>query len=547
MTGKGLLIFVGILLLGGLPHLASAAYHHMGESDAPKFQGAYPGAAGTKLDTCTLCHSGGTDSIKGKRTTFGSCQWCHYRYGYDGKGDKGATLNPFGREYRDAGRSSAALKAIENRDSDGDGYSNIREIHSIRYPGDAKDDPSKSVAPFRIFTREQLRSMPRHSQFLLMNASKDGDYYAEYSGVTMEYLLGKAGIAPSATKITVYSPDGYSQGHPIEADNSADPYVNGTYPAAPYYYAVEADKGKTPYGWCDYSSPGAAGRKGGDPINTHNGLRLLLALRIDGRDLVPGSLGPGNRLAKNSEGPYRVIAPQKIVSPPDQPSNNPRRGTIWPYDFNLDHNAGTSTKCATIIKVEPLPAGTTDIDIMEAGWGYIDQGKVIIYGNLRGPKLISPKNQAVGVPWKPTVLSWENSPGVKDEDIVSYRLDYTSEDPSRGHWKSVMVSKGTKSGGRSGIPGAGAALFGVCGLIAMGRGRNVRRLVPFLLVGALVAAALAAHGSSSGASGSGMQATVAHSGSISLTPGTTYWWRVTDVDVNGGSTTSEIFSFSTAN
>jgi hypothetical protein len=536
-----------VLFIAGLPNLARGAYHHMGESDAPKVQKAYPGAAGTKLDTCTLCHSGGTESIRGKNTTFGSCQWCHYRYGYDGKGDKSATLNTYGREYRAAGRSMAALKSIEGRDSDGDGYSNIDEIRSIRYPGDAKDDPSKAVAPFRIFTREQLRSMPRHSQFLLMNASKDGDYYAEYSGVIMEYLLGRAGIAPSATKITVYSPDGYSQGHPIVADNSGDPYVNGAYPAAPYYYAVETDKAKTSYGWCDYSSPGTAGRRNGDTISTQNGLRLLLALRIDGRDLVPGTLGSGNRLAKNSEGPYRVIAPQKTVSPPDQPSNNPNRGKIWPYDFNLDHNAGTSTKSATIIKVEPLPAGTTDIDIMEAGWGYIDQGKVVIYGNLQGPRPVSPENHAVDVSRNPTAFSWEKSPGVEAEDIVSYRLDYTSGDPSRGKWKSVVISRGTTSSARSGFPGAGAAFFGVCGLAAMVRGRRSRRLASFLLVGALVAAALASYGSAKGESAGHGKMPVAKTASVALDSGTTYWWRVTDVDKNGGSTTSEIFSFRTGN
>jgi hypothetical protein len=538
-----------LLLAGGLPNFASAAYHHMGESDAPKFLKLYPDAAGTKLDTCTLCHSGGTDRIKGKNTAFGSCQWCHYRYGYDGKGDKSATLNSYGREYRNAGRSTAALKAIQARDSDSDGYSNIDEIRSIRYPGDAKDDPSKTVASFRIFTREQLRSMPQHSQFLLMNASKDGDYYAEYSGVLMEYLLGKAGIAPSASRITVYSPDGYSQGHPMEADNSGDPPVKGAYPTAPYYYAVEADKSKTSYGWCDYSSSGTAGRKNGALLTTQNGLRLLLALRIDDRNLVPGTLGASNRLTKNSEGPYRVIAPQQIASPPDQPSTNPNRGTIWPYDFNLDHNAGTSTKCATIIKVEPLPTGTTDIDVLEAGWGYIDQGKVIIYGNLQGPRPVSPENRAVDVVWKPAVFSWEKSPGVEAQDIVSYRLDYTSEDPSRGQWKSVVIPMGTTNSGRSGFPGAGLTFFGVCGLAALTRVRSSRWFASFLLVGALVAVALASYGSATGTSGSRTPSPVsgARSISVGLEAGTTYWWRVVDVDRNGGSATSEIFSFTTGN
>jgi hypothetical protein len=34
--------------------------------------------------------------------------------------------------------------------------------------------------------------------------------------------------------------------------------------------------------------------------------------------------------------------------------------------------------------VEPLPEGTTDIDILEAGWNYVDQGKIIVYGAING-------------------------------------------------------------------------------------------------------------------------------------------------------------------
>jgi hypothetical protein len=38
----------------------------------------------------------------------------------------------------------------------------------------------------------------------------------------------------------------------------------------------------------------------------------------------------------------------------------------------------------TIVRVEPLPAGTTDIDLLEAGWAYVDQEKIIIYGAIDG-------------------------------------------------------------------------------------------------------------------------------------------------------------------
>jgi hypothetical protein len=266
-----------------------------------------------------------------------------------------------------------------------DGYSNLGEITAIRYPGDNKDDPTKVAAPFRVFEKVQLEAMPQHSQFMLMNTTKSGDYYTEYSGVVMEDLLKAAGIRSDATKITAYAPDGYSISHPLADDpsnagTSYAPYVNGTYPQASYYYNEVADKAKG--GWCDYTSPGNVGRSDGDPIDVEGSLRMLLALRADGADLVPGFLDSTNKLASGTEGPFRTVTPQKFVGPPDQPSNKSNPSLIWPYDPAGDHNAGFSSKSATIIKVEPLPQGTTDIDVMEAGWNYVDSGKIVVYGDI---------------------------------------------------------------------------------------------------------------------------------------------------------------------
>ena len=435
------LIFMALLLLFCCsPGISSAGYHHMGESDTPKFLQAYPEKAGTKLDNCVLCHRGGSYSqANGKKVELGSCQWCHHTFGYDGKGEINATLNHFGKEYRANGRNVAAFRAIESHDSDGDSYSNFKEIVAVRYPGDPKDDLAKVVAPYRIFTRKQLQSMPQHSQLLLMNTAKAVDSYAEFSGVAVEHLLGKAGMDPSATKITVYSPDGYAQGHPLESDSSSDPFVKGMYPAATYYYNTVADKDKTPEGWCDYRSPSIKGLRHGAAIHVHDGLRLLLALRSEGKDLQPGSLDRANALERGSQGPYCIVAPQKTAGPPDQPSTGSRNDLIWPYDYKLDHNGGSSTKCATVIKVEPLPDGTTDIDVTEAGWTYIEQKKIIIYGALKGPKLVAPANGASGIPWNPARFSWEKSPGIEAGEVTGYRLEYTEVAPSQARWKSVSL------------------------------------------------------------------------------------------------------------
>ncbi len=382
-------LLVGFLLLG-LSTIGFAAYHHMGEDDSGHFLTAYPDKAGTKLDSCALCHSGGSYVSSGKTVALGSCQWCHYKYGYDGSGNIDETLNPYGIAYKTSGgRNATAIKAIEASDSDGDGYSNKIEIDALRFPGDANDDPSKVPAPYQVFSRKQLEGLPQHTQLLLMNAHKSTDFYAEYGGVSMEDLLKSAGMLPSATNIMVFAPDGFSQYFPLNPDpNPLFYHVFGVYPASVYYYDQEADIAENPVGWCDYSSPAAYGLDPGDSIENEGGLKLMLATLRDGADLDPGVLTLQNKL--DGEGPFRVVPPQKSPGPPDQRSTATSQDVVWPFNPNADHNAGYSPRSATIIKVEPLPDGTTDIDTLEAGWKYIDEGKIVVYGAIHpGPTILS--------------------------------------------------------------------------------------------------------------------------------------------------------------
>jgi hypothetical protein len=362
-----------------------AAYTHQGEIDSPNFRASHPQTAGTKLDSCTLCHRGGSYTSGGKTTTLGSCQWCHYSYGYNKSGNIDNTLNQYGRDYLNHGRNAAAITAIQDLDSDGDGYANRVEIVALRYPGDPGDDPSKVTAPHKVFTRQQLEKMPQHTQFLLMSASKSTDSYVQYTGVPMEDLLKPLALS-SATDVMALSPDGFAQTHPFNYDSTLNVYyVNGIYPSAKFYYDIQADIAKNPStGWCDYSAPSAAVRANNDQIVNSAGLKMLLALKRDGQYLTPGVLNIQNKL--DGEGPFRIVPPQKVPGPPDQRStaaNAQDPSTwVWPYQPNSDHNAGFSTRSATIMKVGPLPEGTTDIDLLEAGWDYIDQNKVVVYGAI---------------------------------------------------------------------------------------------------------------------------------------------------------------------
>jgi hypothetical protein len=385
VTRLGLTVLIVLLFMKAL---ANAAYHHGGDTDSDIYQKAYPEILGTKLDSCATCHSGGQYiNHKGKLTTVGSCQWCHYVSEYDEQSDRfEETLNSYGRDYRENGRNLDALTAIIHVDSDGDGYTNAEEIAALRYPGDIGDDPSKVTAPYRVFSRKELEALPQHTQFMLMNTHKSGDFYVEYKGVPMADLLDAAGITlPLAESIHILAPDGWSQFHPLENDQDPSCYhVYGPYRKARYYYHRQADKNINKEGWCDYSAPSNKEHTPGEFIENSGGLKMILAIKRNGENLVPGALNSDNKL--DGEGPFRVVPPQKNPGPPDQSTkaddpSNPDRWK-WPFDENADHNAGFATRSATMIRVEPLPAGTTDVNTLEAGWNYVDEGKIIVYGAI---------------------------------------------------------------------------------------------------------------------------------------------------------------------
>ena len=90
------------------------------------------------------------------------------------------------------------------------------------------------------------------------------------------------------------------------------------------------------------------------------------------------------------------MPPQKAPSPPDQSSNAADQDVVWPYNYDWDHNAGSSSRTVTIIRVEPLPEGTTDIDVLEAGWKYVDEEKVVIYGAIEDPNSPVPEIKVNG-------------------------------------------------------------------------------------------------------------------------------------------------------
>jgi hypothetical protein len=390
MKRRNLILIAAMVIIGlSIGTTAFTAYNHQGDIDSANFRTVYPDKVGTKLDSCTTCHRGSTKPQD--PVTYGSCQWCHYvtNYGADlSEATLLKTLNSYGLAYKNNGRDGASLEEISSFDSDGDTYNNETEIIAGTYPGDKGDNPNNVPAPSIVLSLEELEQMAQHSQFLLMNASKSDDAYTEYSGVALESLI-KALMLESANGITVYSPDGFATYHPFQPVSNPNSYhVFGTYPPGTFYYDQRADIAIYPPdppnyptgGWCDYSSPSAEGRENGSSIINPDNLKLMLAFERDGECLTPGILNSSNKL--DGEGPFRVVPPQKKPGWPDQRSSSTNQSVSWYYDKTADHNAGFSSRTVTMIKVEPMPAGTTDINTMEAGWPYVDEKKIIIYGSI---------------------------------------------------------------------------------------------------------------------------------------------------------------------
>lgn len=91
------------------------------------FNDAY-GTAGTRLDSCTTCHTVGR---------------LLNRYGADGKARFAeAMARGLATEREQIAVFVEALRAIETLDSDGDGYPNGEEIKARTFPGDPKDHPT---------------------------------------------------------------------------------------------------------------------------------------------------------------------------------------------------------------------------------------------------------------------------------------------------------------------------------------------------------------------------------------------------------------------
>jgi hypothetical protein len=371
--------------------VSSRSYRgHESDADITNFVRAYPATAGTRLDDCQTCHRGGSFTVaaRGRTVQKNPCDFCHLvqhpaeGYAEPLPRDFRATLNGYGLAYLEAGRSVRALRAIGRRDSDGDGSPNRAEIAAGRYPGDPASRPGQPSAPTRVFSAAELRALPAHTDFLLVNASRQADdYYASYTGVRVRDLLVAAGVDPGAadfTGVTVIAPDGFVR-------DIAAREVNTPFPAAPFHSGLDAAGLGAACGFVRYPDPLPAGVRDGEPIPGEQW--LLLGWTRDGRPMDPASLDPATGRIRG-EGPLRLVVPQSRPGAPDRGSGSrpSECGGRYPYDENADHNADPMVRGVVAFRVNPLPPGVEDFDYRNGGWAYVQDARVVVYGfGVRAP------------------------------------------------------------------------------------------------------------------------------------------------------------------
>lgn len=360
---------------------------HENDADSNYLVRAYPALVGTRLDDCQTCHTAGTvyeeDEGELDAVEMNPCSYCHLIPYPDDAYVQGvpatfeATLNSFGLDYKNAGRTKDAVLAIQDVDSDGDGHSNDAELAGGFYPGDSTSVPGQPVAPYLTYEYAELTALATHDQFLLMNSHKqEYDNYSRYVGVKVKDILADAGAQlDEGGSITFIAPDGYAKDFYYDEIDSA-------YPAGRYYANLDPgsfqdpDQGFVTYPPADQIPDGVV--DGGEIPGEQ---WLMVAYARDGADLDKSYLDPtSGRL--EGEGPYRNIVPQSTPGSPDRGSRYSPSGYNdgWDYDDSKDHNAGLCVRGIVAIRVNPLPEGYEEFDWKNGGFSLLEKKQLLIYG-----------------------------------------------------------------------------------------------------------------------------------------------------------------------
>jgi hypothetical protein len=353
---------------------SSRAYKgHENDVDINNLCRVYSFAVDTKLDDCSSCHKG---EMEGDVQIGNSCDYCHDLMVH---GDPGhtyyETLNSYGEDYMDAGRTTEAFYAIQNTDSDGDGYTNKDEILALRYPGYSYSRPNQPEATTIVLTKQQITPMASHEEFILANTNKQQfDDYAMFEGVTIKDLLTNLEIdLTGATGVTISAPDGFQKSFTMEE-------VNQNYPDPIYDAGLDVATLGTDCGFVAYPAEIPAGLT---DLGTIPGDYFLMIAWIRNGAMMDKSYFDPVSGTIEGEGPYRLIVPQSTPGLPDRGSKYSPTTCADGYDYNsgADHNAGSMTRGVVCIRIDPMPSGVEEYNFLNTGWAVINDEELVIYGH----------------------------------------------------------------------------------------------------------------------------------------------------------------------
>lgn len=357
-----------------LAPLYSAYRGHANDDDVKAVLSVYPALKGTPVDSCATCHvRGDVKAARGVRTE-NHCDYCHALLVRQ-KRDPKETLSRYGREYLDAGRNAAAVRALAAKDSDGDGFANEVEFTAGTDPGDPASNPSVPAAPSRTYAVSELRRLaPVVETTVLLNSTKSrsGDSYSDYRGYPLWDLLQAVGLANGASAVDLLAADGYERTFTLDELRTSWPQ------AAPVM-----GLGKQDLGACGWVSYGSRHLEAGKALPR---ARVILAFDENGQALEPARLDPSTgRLA--GKGPLRAIVPQFELSPPDLPqvADPACAARVVPahrFHEEYEHNAGASSYAIVAARVTPLPKGTRDIDWRSAAPRLLAGEQIVVFGAL---------------------------------------------------------------------------------------------------------------------------------------------------------------------
>ncbi|MFH1538595.1 MAG: GEGP motif-containing diheme protein [bacterium] len=371
-------VIAAIILVSTASALAYYAAHK--DKDSPVVLGVYPQLAGTALDGCCLCHRGGEalapGDSSGKAVKVGSCDFCHDLVRGKEKHAR-LTLNSYGLDYLEAGADAGALRAIEEKDSDGDGVSNGEEIESLTPPGDPSKKPGLPAAPLKILSLDELKKsgIPILEQTIFVNVSKspEGDSYRTFRGFMLKDVVALAGAREDSASVDVISIDTYQKTFSFAQLGEAYPQ------AEPVFGFGKDDLGDC--GWVRYDAPSL---EPGKPLPDAN---ILLTFETQGSEYGPAEYDSETGTLKGY-GPFRLVAPQMVnPGPPDSSSRaTPECAAKAPaeYKYHKDYekNSDYCVKSVIAIRVNPLPPGTTDPDRRKDALEHLKSGRIVIYGNI---------------------------------------------------------------------------------------------------------------------------------------------------------------------